>query len=409
MALVFNGTSDSAIHPIVSTTNTAEWSICCTFKTGSTVSGVVQYPVHMNRASSFLRGFGVEISTAGAIRVFRSIGSLLYTASLGTAAANTIYRVVITKNAAGTVTGYLNSFGNSASASSWNVTDTQTRIITGALYDSAAKNFFGGKVARIAKWDSVLSTADITLLVADGHTPAEASVAPSNYWVAVSDDTPTYGATSTSRTGAAYDSDVLGTFVSYSITSVNGGNPVLAGTAFDTVTTGYTAITSASISGFALTGLSFGSNTLTATPPTFVDGVAIYEPDTTQTLSITDGTNTSNTSITASSKSGYTSVLVVSPNLLDDTYAGYWVYALGYTPLDNDRFCYKTSDCTVSSDGGVTAPAAVVTTLWLWQHITGIMREFTMTISDSGKIIGLTSAGITSTGITHSGLTSAGL
>ena len=400
MAILFNGTTASAISAIdVSTSNTAEFTLAFTFKTGSTVSGVVQVPIHLNRASSFARAWGLEIGTTGLIRGFRYGGSFGYTASLGTAVANTVYRCVMTKSSAGVLSVYLNTIGNVQTNSVGNITDVLTRVITGALYDNAYTKYFGGQVARIAKYDSVLSPADITLLLTDGQTPASTSVAPSSYWIAVANDTPTIGVNSTVRTVATYDGDTLSSAPSYAITVVNSGNPVKAGSVFTATTTGFANVTSGTLGGKALTGVSFLSNTVTATAPVFVDGQTFYEVDTTKTLSLSDGTNSAQVDITAASPEGTASVVLNSPLLVSSTYLGYWMNSLGYTPVTGDRVIYSNSDCTVGEMGDVVADDPVVTTIWLWQNSADTLRSFTVTISEDGVIVDVTLSPSLSLGI----------
>lgn len=399
MALVFNGTSNYAQHPIVPQVGGNAFSIACTFKTGSTVTGAAQYPVHINTDVAPLRGWGIEIDAAGAIKVWRNAGSFSYSASLGTAVANTIYRVVLTKaSGSGICTAYLNAIGITGSSGGGAIANNMTRIITGALSSSGVSGFFGGKIARVAFWTSVLSSADITYCLTDGNLPTGASVAPASFWQAISDDLPTIGVSNTARTGATYDSDVLGSYVGYTIASVNGGNPVKMGASFNTTTTGYTSVSSATLGGYALTGLSFGSNTLTATAPTLTDGVAIYEPDTTQTLSITDGSHPYTYDITAYSPNGMTSVVVDTPNLLDNTFLGYWMASLGYTPVNLDRFVYTTADCTVGADGEVTTATPKTTTIWLWQNSGDVARSFTVTIGEGGVIVSVFYSGLSAIG-----------
>ncbi len=200
--------------------------------------------------------------------------------------------------------------------------------------------------------------------------------------------------------------------VSYTITSVNSGNPIKAGATFTATTTGFTNVTSGTLGGKALTGVSFSANTVTATAPILVDGGTLYEPDTAQNLIFTDGTNSNPAfSVTAASPDGMSSVELTNPVLGNDKYIPYWMASLGSTPVSGDRIIYVTAECTVGDIGDVTAPDPVTTEVWLWQASGGTLRSFTMTIDESGVSNdgGLTSSGLISIGLTSSGLTSSNL
>lgn len=192
------------------------------------------------------------------------------------------------------------------------------------------------------------------------------------------------------------------------ITDLNGGLPVKAGSTFTVTSSGFSP-TGGTGGGKTLTGWS-GSNPYTATQPAYVDGGTYPEPDTAQTFVFTDGSQSPTTSGTIASPVGMTSVVVASPITDDDTYPPYWMKQAGYEPVNGDRLIYKTSECTIAANGGVTAPVEVVTDIWLWQASGTITTKFTMTINSAGVIAnGLTLNGLSLSGLTSSGLTIAGL
>ena len=178
--------------------------------------------------------------------------------------------------------------------------------------------------------------------------------------------------------------------VSYTITSVNSGNPVIIGQSFTGATTGFTNVTSATLGGKALTGVSFLSDTVTSTIPPLADGQTMFEPEVSQTLIYSDGTNTAQLSIPTDLPATMGSVLVTTPVIANNKYLGYWMASLGYTPVTGDRFLYTTADCAVGEIGDVEADAAVTTTIWLWQNSGDVLRSFEVTINEDGSISSVT-------------------
>lgn len=174
--------------------------------------------------------------------------------------------------------------------------------------------------------------------------------------------------------------------VSYTITSVNSGNPVVIGTSFTGITTGFTNVTSATLGGKSLTGVSFNSNTVTATIPSLADGQTMFEPEVNQLLIYSDGTNTAQLSIPTDLPATMSSVLVSNPVIANNKYVGYWMASLGYTPVSGDRFLYTTADCTIDAIGAVSTVGTVTTTVWLWQNSGGTLRSFSMTVNEIGVV-----------------------
>lgn len=171
MALVFNGTNQYAIHNCADiATSTAPFTISVVFRTGASVTGSLQYPIHINRASSFLRGYGLEISATGALTVWGSAGSIGRSPTIVTVSPNTIYRCVLVYDGAGACRAYVNDISTTQIRSGASVSDTKTRIITGALFNNAFEGYFGGKVARVAIYNVALSTPDITKLLDAAYT-----------------------------------------------------------------------------------------------------------------------------------------------------------------------------------------------------------------------------------------------
>lgn len=191
--------------------------------------------------------------------------------------------------------------------------------------------------------------------------------------------------TTTSQFGSTY-SFAIREGITYSITSVNGGNPVKSGSTFNSTTLRFTSVTSGDIGGKALTGVSFSSNTVTATFPAYVDSQTYPEPDTTKTLTFSDGVHSAQYAITAASPNGMTSIVLSSPDITDTKKLGYYLALNGHTPVNNDRIVYKTSEVTINPDTGGNAPNAVVTTLWHWVQATSTLYSYDVTITEGGVV-----------------------
>ena len=172
--------------------------------------------------------------------------------------------------------------------------------------------------------------------------------------------------------------------VSQLINSTNSGNPVKAGDTFSSSVTGFTGVASGTIGGKSLTGLSYSSNTITATAPVYVDGQTFYEPDTDQTLTYVNGSETASATIPTASPDGMTSVVIASPITTDPTYIGNV-----YTLADDDRWVYPTldGDFFVDADGKINALNAGTYVCWHWREVDSIMTQVTLNISEAGEIV----------------------
>lgn len=190
----------------------------------------------------------------------------------------------------------------------------------------------------------------------------------------------------------------------YNISSVNSGNPVKVGSTFSSAVSGFTGAASGTMDSKALTGVSYTTNTITAMLPSYVDGGTYFEPDTTQTLTFVNGSETANTEAPTASPDGMDSVVLATPNMADSTYLTYWIP----TSTDDDRIVFPTEggDFDVSETGRVTCSTAGLRVLWHWNSETSVMTRLNVTVNEVGDVVGF---GLTSTGLSSSGLTSSGL
>lgn len=414
MALVSNGTNQYSLHTLTTLINTSNaFTIAFTFRTGAVVSGVLQVPLHINRASSYARGFGLEISSAGAIRGFSETGSRNYTTSLGTATANTVYTVVMTKDATGTgpANFYVNTISNTASRANTLTVDL-TRIISGAIYSSGYGEYFGGKLGRIAFWPSKLSNPDITICLDNTQTPAACSVTPQDYWIAISNDTATYGSNATVRTGTTYDSDTLSAATIDTITDPieAGGNLSFTATGVGTVTsitTNIAAITVGSITG---TGASGG-----ATISGWVDGSPYPDLPAAIIFTFADGVVVPTKASNVSMPSGFVRQQFTEWTVDDPSYLGNLFDADGFDVIGSQFFYTPYSDLVIGEDTKIDVSGAGTIIGWLRPSTgtgAGNVYYYSISVSAGGAVIGgggLTTRGLTVSGPTVRGLTVTGL
>lgn len=199
-----------------------------------------------------------------------------------------------------------------------------------------------------------------------------------------SDTARTVDFTVTRNTSTAAAVVNIGPVPAYLINSTNSGNPVEVGATFSSSVTGFTGITSGTIGGKALTGISYSSNTITATAPVYVDGATFYEPDTNQTLTYVNGSETASATIPTASPDGMTSVVIASPVTDDPTYIG-----SVYTLANGDRLVYPTlgGDFFVDADGKINALNAGTYVCWHWRVSDSVMTQVTLNISEAGAIV----------------------
>lgn len=389
--MLLNGTNQYAIGALTTAfVGSGAMTLAVTFKTGAVVTGVTQYPVHVNRASSFLRGWGIEISTTGQIRGWGGNGSLGYTASLGIAAANTVYTAVLTKDAAGVINFYLNTLGNTGTVTKADGS-SMTRVIIGALFDNAFSGYFGGKVVRAAFYTSVVSNADITKLLSAADNPATTTAVPQDYWLAVSSDAATIGSNALVRTGATYDGDDL---ISLSLTSVNGGslNNVTVNASMTYITSGFSAAPdTGTIDGVALLAVTATG----ANMPDLVDNVVTPRPGVRDLTITKSAQSVTRNDITVNVKAGLaTSPALVAP--INNSNTGI-VYNFSPAAAVGDYIYYppipavgKTT--SVDANANLTTDYEGTQVFWHVQNSTKIARSYNVVTGPGGVVISVSRA-----------------
>lgn len=195
------------------------------------------------------------------------------------------------------------------------------------------------------------------------------------------------------RTGNIYghahadyiDTITIESFPPVSITTVNGGNPVKVGSTFNSTVSGFTGADSGTMDSKALTGVSYTTNTIAAMLPSYVDGGTYFEPDTNQTLTFVNGSETANTDVPTASPDGMDSVVLATPNMADSTCLTYWIP----TATDDDRIVFPTEggDFDVSETGRVTCTTAGLRVLWHWNSENSVMTRLNVTVNDAGAVL----------------------
>jgi len=198
------------------------------------------------------------------------------------------------------------------------------------------------------------------------------------------------------------------------INTINGSSfgAVKAGSTGNTVTT-TSSFTPASGThgGKAISAIAGSAGSYTFTSAAYVDGATFPEPDTAQTFTLTDGTTTPTASSVYSSPDGMSSVVIVNPETIDNTYLTEAI--AGITNPDRIVFPTEGGDFSIAADGKITCASAGARVLWWWKSSTQVMTQLNVTVNEAGGVVsasrGLTSAGLTSSGLTNAGQTSSGL
>jgi hypothetical protein len=171
-------------------------------------------------------------------------------------------------------------------------------------------------------------------------------------------------------------------FPAGTITDLNGGASVKAGSTGNSVTPSGFSPTGGTGGGKTLTAWS-GSNPYTFTQPAYVDGATYPEPDTSQAFVFTDGDQSPQVTRILASPNGMASVVIASPVTDDNTYPGYWLNEAGVPPANNDRFVYPTEsgNFSIGADGKITAATAGTRVIYIWRTATQIMTTINLTVS----------------------------
>ena len=179
-------------------------------------------------------------------------------------------------------------------------------------------------------------------------------------------------------------------FPTGTITDLNSGGNVKAGSTGNSVTSSGFSPTGGTGGGKTLTAWA-GSNPYTFTQPAYVDGATYPQPDTSQTFIFTDGSQSPQITRVLESPINMTSVVATSPIIDEESYLGYAMMLQGKTPVTNDKFVYPTEggNFTISSNGKITCLGAGMRVLWHWSVSDSVMTRMEVTINDLGEVIGV--------------------
>lgn len=163
-----------------------------------------------------------------------------------------------------------------------------------------------------------------------------------------------------------------------SITSINDDDEINAGAVNTAEVVGYVVgvnpVVSGTVGSLALTSVSQTGTGVTFTPPEPTNAAYWPEPDATQTLTLTDGTNPSTFNAPFRPLAGYTSIVVASPDNVDQYKLGYWATT---PPVNGDRIM---ADFTVNPDTSFEGATDGLHIWYHWVNATSTMYIYEATI-----------------------------
>jgi len=296
----------------------------------------------------------------------------------------------------------------------------QTASTNSGLYSSGSTSITAGAVTSLTRVAGSFTVAVVhSILITNATMSNPARVTEFNSastQVSIGDSTDTARTIDASFTisscPCAMNAVNYAPFPTAAITNINGSafGAVKAGSAGNTVTTtsSFTP-TSGTHGGKAISAIAGSAGSYTFTSAAYVDGATFPQPDTAQTFALTDGVSTPTASSVYSSPNGMSSVVIVNPETIDNTYLTEAIAGIA----NPDRIVFPTEggDFSIAANGKITCATAGARVLWWWKASSGVMTQLNVTINEVGAIVsaGLTSAGLTSAGLTNAGLTSAGL
>ena len=402
MALIVNGTTQYASADLTSSyVMSGAISFTGTFRTGSSVTGAERVVASIRNVSGNYRGLNFRIGADGYFKVgSNTSGGDTYGNSpwLGLAQPNTTYRFVVTKDAGGNLTGYLDSLATTYTRGTTGNTHTLTKILISATSgNSAAHSFFDGKVARFAVFGSVLSSADIAVCLSTLTAPNDCSVSPIEYWTIVGTSANQVGANPlTLMAGATIDSDFV---VSQTISSINGGSPITAGqTSIPVVAANFTAkptaVTATYDSGTKSIAATIGAGDEDNFDINIADRAdAGFYPasSATVTFTFTYGSESAAKTAPVVKKSSETLVDISSPLFTAKTLAQAILDQTGRTVATGDKFYHTTyGDFVITADTDYTVTNEGTFDLWLWVSSgadAGKMFHYFVTVTENGAVI----------------------
>jgi len=296
----------------------------------------------------------------------------------------------------------------------------QTPSTSSGTYSSAGANTASGAVTALTRFASSYTLFAVHAIQQSTATMTNPSRV--DFWNSLSTQVSIGHAVDTARTvdasftisscPCAAAAVNFAPFPTATINTINGSafGAVKAGSTGNTVTTtsSFTP-TSGTHGGKAISAIAGSAGSYTFTSAAYVDGATFPQPDTAQTFALTDGVSTPTASSVYSSPNGMSSVVIVNPETIDNTYLTEAIAGIA----NPDRIVFPTEggDFSIAANGKITCATAGARVLWWWKASSGVMTQLNVTINEVGAIVsaGLTSAGLTSSGLTRVGLTSSGL
>lgn len=272
----------------------------------------------------------------------------------------------------------------------------QTASFNQGLFSSGATNITSGAVPSLTRVTGSFTVAAVHSILITNATMSNpsrvAQFASAGTQLSLGDATDTSRTIDASFTIAscqcAMDAVNYAPFPTAAITSINGSafGAVKAGSAANTVvTTASFAPTSGTHGGTAMSAIAGSAGNYTFTSAAYVDGATFPEPDTAQTFTLTDGAVTPTASSVYSSPDGMNSVVLSSPELVDNTYITEAIP--GVVSLDRIVFPTEGGAFSIAANGKITCAVAGVRVLWWWKQSTQVMTRLDVTINEAGEVV----------------------
>lgn len=197
---------------------------------------------------------------------------------------------------------------------------------------------------------------------------------------------------------AAFNFIINASAVTESITSVNSGAGITAGSTGNTAQlAGYsTTPTSATHGPLAMTGLSYdgGSQVLTFDCPAYADGQTRPPFDGVADFTVANGTQSATlVSVPTNPPPGWAQVTISSPNTTDPTYIGAHTditdHEIAYETKIGESDLYPAEGLVVATDGGVSIPADLAGehTMYKRNLSTGVLTRLVVTINEASEVV----------------------
>lgn len=379
--------------------NSTSNTVCVVIRTPASPSNGGIYTLY-NSASN--RYFGVRIATGNLEAGIRSSSGVPI--SLGAVAANTVYRITVTKTTGGSVSVRVNG-GTAVTGTVAVATLGYTNIGVGTYFNSSMISTSNVEVAYARAYNRILTTAELDAFHA-GNIAGIDNTGIIDAHDLISDLNTDASGTNLTFVDPESDPPVFTSWDPFAgsaeILSVNGGEALTPGETATWIVSGFAPQPNAgTLDGIALSGVSSSGFTV----PGYVDGQKIPLPGT-KTLVASNGAQSDSESVAVGVIPGYTYV-VLAPGFDEGNYS----VVQGAGASAGWLVIHPTTD-VVGTNALLQSNAEGERTYWLADPVSGNGYSYLVTTGADGSLTvsrSLTSVGITGSGITGRGITGIGI